>query len=201
MEHSLSKRYSRLDITLLSAEGEGVSLDAGIEEADLEGVVGDRAALADELVEPLSRHQALAFGVDISAVAVAGRSAVDGDAEAHGLAVCRGSEDQMQVAGVEPVDDAPALRVENGMLAADRPVARQRPFVDPRRRRFIDVAGVLHGAAPGDSHGADVDAAGEGVVTGERLYQLVRQSGAISDRTFEIRFLDPGVQAYAFTFG
>ena len=38
-------------------------------------------------------------------------------------------------------------------------------------------------------------------MTGQRLYQLVRQSGPIGDRTFEIRFLDPGVHAYAFTFG
>jgi len=60
---------------------------------------------------------------------------------------------------------------------------------------------TIDGAPPGDSHGTDVDADGQGVVTGQRLYQLVRQSGAIADHTFEIRFLDPGVQAYAFTFG
>jgi hypothetical protein len=42
---------------------------------------------------------------------------------------------------------------------------------------------------------------GQGVVTEQRLYQLIRQSGRIADRTFEIQFLDPGVQAYAFTFG
>jgi Thioredoxin like C-terminal domain len=47
----------------------------------------------------------------------------------------------------------------------------------------------------------DTDADGNGVVTTQRLYQLVRASGAVADRTFEIRFLDPGVQAYAFTFG
>lgn len=47
----------------------------------------------------------------------------------------------------------------------------------------------------------DVDADGNGVVTTQRLYQLVRASGAVTDHTFEIRFLDPGVQAYAFTFG
>ena len=41
----------------------------------------------------------------------------------------------------------------------------------------------------------------QSLVTGQRLYQLVRQSGVITDHTFEIRFLDPGVQAYAFTFG
>ena len=59
----------------------------------------------------------------------------------------------------------------------------------------------IDGAAPGTNHGADIDAGGQGVVDGQRLYQLIRQSGAISDRTFEIEFLDPGVQAYAFTFG
>ncbi|WP_314598932.1 cytochrome c biogenesis protein DipZ, partial [Burkholderia aenigmatica] len=60
---------------------------------------------------------------------------------------------------------------------------------------------TIDGAAPGAAHGTDVDAQGYGTVTGQRLYQLVRQSGAIADRTFAIEFLDPGVNAYAFTFG
>jgi cytochrome c biogenesis protein CcdA/thiol-disulfide isomerase/thioredoxin len=60
---------------------------------------------------------------------------------------------------------------------------------------------TIDGAAPSDSHGADVDADGQGIVTGQRLYQLIRQNGKIADHTFEIRFLDRGVQAYAFTFG
>jgi cytochrome c biogenesis protein CcdA/thiol-disulfide isomerase/thioredoxin len=60
---------------------------------------------------------------------------------------------------------------------------------------------TIDGAAPGDNHGADTDANGDGVVTGQRLYQLVRQAGPVTDRTFEIHFLDPGVQAFAFTFG
>jgi len=60
---------------------------------------------------------------------------------------------------------------------------------------------TLDGKPPGGDHGMDVDAAGNGVITGQRLYQLVRQKGAIGDRTFEIQFLDAGVQAYAFTFG
>ncbi|MBM2655006.1 cytochrome c biogenesis protein DipZ [Burkholderia diffusa] len=60
---------------------------------------------------------------------------------------------------------------------------------------------TLDGAAPGAAHGTDVDAQGYGTVTGQRLYQLVRQPGAIADRTFAIEFLDPGVDAYAFTFG
>ena len=60
---------------------------------------------------------------------------------------------------------------------------------------------TIDGSAPGENHGADVNADGEGVVTDHRLYQLVRQSGPIMDRTFTIQFLDPDVQAYAFTFG
>ncbi len=60
---------------------------------------------------------------------------------------------------------------------------------------------TIDGGVPGDSHGADIDADGQGVVTGQRLYQLVRQTGSVADHTFEIQFLDPGVQAYAFTFG
>ena len=60
---------------------------------------------------------------------------------------------------------------------------------------------TIDGAAPGASHGADVDLDGQGVVTAQGLYQLVRDGGAVADHAFEIRFLDPGVQAYAFTFG
>jgi cytochrome c biogenesis protein CcdA/thiol-disulfide isomerase/thioredoxin len=59
----------------------------------------------------------------------------------------------------------------------------------------------IDGTAPGDDHGADTDASGAGTVQGNRLYQLIRQKGAVEDRTFEIDFLDPGVEAFAFTFG
>jgi cytochrome c biogenesis protein CcdA/thiol-disulfide isomerase/thioredoxin len=60
---------------------------------------------------------------------------------------------------------------------------------------------TIDGTAPGASHGADTDAEGMGVVERQRLYQLVRQDGAVGDHTFMIEFLDPGVQAFAFTFG
>jgi cytochrome c biogenesis protein CcdA/thiol-disulfide isomerase/thioredoxin len=60
---------------------------------------------------------------------------------------------------------------------------------------------TLDGAPPGENHGVDIDAAGQGAVTDQRLYQLVRQTGSIADHTFEIQFLDPGLQAYSFTFG
>jgi thiol-disulfide isomerase/thioredoxin len=60
---------------------------------------------------------------------------------------------------------------------------------------------LLDGQPPGAAHGTDVDDQGNGTVTEPRLYQLIRQPGPVTERTFEITFLDPGVQAYAFTFG
>lgn len=60
---------------------------------------------------------------------------------------------------------------------------------------------TLDGQPAGDSHGVDVDSSGNGVVKEQRLYQLIRQHGPIEDRTIEIQFLDPGVEAYSFTFG
>jgi cytochrome c biogenesis protein CcdA/thiol-disulfide isomerase/thioredoxin len=60
----------------------------------------------------------------------------------------------------------------------------------------------MDGADPGPSHGTDTDANGNGVVTDQRLYQLIRQPpGEVHRHTFTIEFLDAGVQAYAFTFG
>ena len=60
---------------------------------------------------------------------------------------------------------------------------------------------LLDGEPPDDGHGTDVDDQGNGTLSDPRLYQLVRQPGPVTERTFEITFLDPGVQAYAFTFG
>lgn len=59
----------------------------------------------------------------------------------------------------------------------------------------------IDGQAPGAAAGGDVAPDGSGTVDEHRLYQLIRQSGEVGERTFEIEFLDPGVHAYAFTFG
>jgi cytochrome c biogenesis protein CcdA/thiol-disulfide isomerase/thioredoxin len=59
----------------------------------------------------------------------------------------------------------------------------------------------IDGTAPGEDYGVDTDEQGAGIVKEYRLYQLVRQKGKVEDRTFEIEFLDSGVQAFAFTFG
>jgi hypothetical protein len=60
---------------------------------------------------------------------------------------------------------------------------------------------LLDGTVPGNDHGADVDSRGNGTVKDYRLYQLIRQKGKVEDRIFQIEFLDPGAQAFAFTFG
>jgi len=72
------------------------------------------------------------------------------------------------------------------------------PGIDGKPVRFKVT---IDGKAPGVDHGVDTDADGNGTVTGQRLYQLIRQTGKVEDRTFAIEFLDPGVQAFAFTFG
>ena len=71
---------------------------------------------------------------------------------------------------------------------------------DRRRAGALPRVG-RRGSRRATRHGLDVDEQGEGTVNEERLYQLVRQDGPIADRTFEITFLDPGAQAYVFTFG
>lgn len=60
---------------------------------------------------------------------------------------------------------------------------------------------TIDGRDPGQSRGVDVGPSGDGIVREQRLYQLIRQPGPVMDRTFTIEFLDPGVQAYSFTFG
>lgn len=60
---------------------------------------------------------------------------------------------------------------------------------------------TIDGAAPAADRGADIDADGNGTIQETRLYQMVRQTGDVRERSFEIHFFEPGVQAFAFTFG
>jgi thiol-disulfide isomerase/thioredoxin len=69
------------------------------------------------------------------------------------------------------------------------------------REASVPFRVVLDGEPPGDAHGLDVDEEGHGTLVQPRLYQLIRQQGPIIDRTFEIAFAAPGVEAYSFTFG
>jgi Thioredoxin like C-terminal domain len=65
----------------------------------------------------------------------------------------------------------------------------------------VPLSVSIDGAPPGASAGTDVDADGSGELIEPRMYQLIRQQGPITDRLFEIEFLDPGAAIYAFTFG
>src|SRR5258708_30682682 len=108
----------------ISAEGECVCLNTRIEKANLEGVIGDVAGLAYQLIQPLPGHDALPFRIDVRAVAIARRCAVDGDAKPHRLAVGARPKHQVQIPRMEPVHDAAARLVQHGIFLSDRPVSR-----------------------------------------------------------------------------
>jgi thiol-disulfide isomerase/thioredoxin len=73
--------------------------------------------------------------------------------------------------------------------------------LSPGEQEPITFRLLLDGEPPGPSHGVDVDEHGNGFVRDGRLYQLVREHDAVRERTLEITFLEPGVEAYVFTFG
>jgi hypothetical protein len=98
--------------------------------------------------------------------------------------------------------EATALNKANGRIAyrfhardLHLVMGSKTPGTSVRFRVLID------GQPPGAAHGSDVDEQGNGTVTQQRLYQLIRQPKPITDRQFEIEFIDPDVEAFAFTFG
>jgi cytochrome c biogenesis protein CcdA/thiol-disulfide isomerase/thioredoxin len=104
---------------------------------------------------------------------------------------------QWNVGPERATSSAPASRIVYRFHARDLHLVLG-PGADGKPVRFKVL---VDGKAPGDAHGTDVAPDGSGSVTEQRLYQLVRQTGGVTDRTFSIEFLDPGVSAYAFTFG
>jgi cytochrome c biogenesis protein CcdA/thiol-disulfide isomerase/thioredoxin len=109
---------------------------------------------------------------------------------------------QWALAGMWKDDDQFATSRATGDSISYRFHARDLHLVlGPDEDKPIRFRVTLDGQAPGANHGVDTDAEGYGVVTGDRLYQLIRQQGSIHDRTFRIEFLVPGVRAYSFTFG
>jgi thiol-disulfide isomerase/thioredoxin len=71
----------------------------------------------------------------------------------------------------------------------------------PSRGESVPFRVLVDGEPPGEANGIDVDEEGGGTLAQQRLYQLIREPRSITDRTFEITFLAPGVEAYSFTFG
>jgi DNA-binding CsgD family transcriptional regulator/thiol-disulfide isomerase/thioredoxin len=126
------------------------------------------------------------------------RSEGRSDRRADGLAL-----NQWAVAGQWTVEEEAAVLEAAAGSIAYRFEARDlnlvlAPSATGARVRF---AVHLDGRPPGDAHGLDVDESGGGSVSEPRMYQLVRQSGVVAQRDFEITFLDAGVRAYVFTFG
>ena len=98
--------------------------------------------------------------------------------------------------------EAAVLNTAGGRIAYGFHARDLHLIMGPSERRAAVAFRVsIDGQPPGANHGSDVDDQGRGTVTEQRLYQLVRQSGPIADRQFEIEFLDSGVEAFAFTFG
>jgi cytochrome c biogenesis protein CcdA/thiol-disulfide isomerase/thioredoxin len=110
---------------------------------------------------------------------------------------------QWGLAGSWSVEDERAIATAAGSSIVFRFRARDLhlvlgPASDGHKVRFRVT---VDGHAPGADHGVDVEADGSGVAGEQRLYQLLRQNGPVGEHTFAIEFLDPGVQAYSFTFG
>jgi thiol-disulfide isomerase/thioredoxin len=161
---------------LLGVEEEAVRVDAGgvAEAADWETLGSPETYLGSARGE--RRSDPRASGLALNHWALAGAWSVGGEAA---------------------VLDAPAGSVAYRFQARDLNLVLAPPAPDAPVRFSVR----LDGQPPGDAHGLDVDAAGEGAVSEPRMYQLVRQRTAAGERDFEITFLDPGVRAYVFTFG
>jgi thiol-disulfide isomerase/thioredoxin len=119
-------------------------------------------------------------------------------------------------------DDADRLRLNHWTLLGDWTIGRRAAVLNQADGRIafrfhardvnlvmspgepgtpVPFRVLVDGDSPGEAHGLDLDGQGQGTVVESRLYQLVREPGEITDRTFEITFLAPGVEAYVFTFG
>ena len=118
-------------------------------------------------------------------------------------APARPSLNQWALAGDWTVDQQAAMLNEAEGRIAYRFHARDLHLVAGPAVRGTSVRFrvLLDGRPPDGAHGSDVDARGDGTVTEQRLYQLIRQPGPIVDRLFEIEFVSAGVEAFAFTFG
>jgi thiol-disulfide isomerase/thioredoxin len=110
---------------------------------------------------------------------------------------------QWALAGAWTVEERAAVLNEAGGQIVFRFHSRDVHLVmGPRpRESSVPFRVMIDGEPPGDAHGLDTDEDGTGSVGEQRLYQLIRQPDPIADRTFEITFMEPGVEAYVFTFG
>jgi cytochrome c biogenesis protein CcdA/thiol-disulfide isomerase/thioredoxin len=184
---------------------------------------------SERVIQQLIAETGKAVGTDIAAVSASGAEAAPDIANVLSPETYIGYDRAENfvspggvVEGVRHVYGAAAPRLNEWALSGDWTIDKEDARLNERDGSIVyrfhardlhlvlgpgpDGAAIrfqvtIDGAAPASSHGVDIDSDGHGIVTGQRLYQLIRQPGEIRDHTFEIRFLDPGVQAYAFTFG
>ena len=96
---------------------------------------------------------------------------------------------------------SPRLFIDLDFASTPNDLIRVSGRLPAKDKSFSTAGQIVILDVGGNVRAFTMDADGNGVVTTQRLYQLVRAGGSVADHTFEIRFLDPGVQAYAFTFG
>ena len=186
--------------------------------ADRQGVIRDRH-FGEGRYEQSERVIQQLLGIEREPVSVEG-TGVEAEADWDNL---RTPETYLGDArGERRADDPPEqLRLNNWTLAGEWAVRPEKVVADqagagiafrfhardahlvlsPGAPNPVPFHLLLDGEAPGPSHGVDVDEQGNGRAREGRLYQLVRQHGGVGERTLEIEFLEPGAEAYAFTFG
>jgi thiol-disulfide isomerase/thioredoxin len=99
-------------------------------------------------------------------------------------------------------DEATTLNGANGRIACRFHARDLNLVMGPATRATpVRFRVQLDEQPPSEGHGADIDNDGNGTLAHQRVYQLIRQPGPVADRTFDITFVDPGAQAYCFTFG
>ena len=125
------------------AEGKHVSRNIGVEERDLEGVLGDGTLLTDELIEPLFDNRAVAIRIHVTPLRRSRRVAIEQHVESYGGSRDCWAHDDIEVTSVKAVGELPVGRVEPGGLLLNRPVARQSPVIEPQLRRDGVRAGLV----------------------------------------------------------
>jgi len=174
--------------------------------ADAEGLIRDQH-FGEGRYEQSERVIQGLLGVDRELVSVEGRGvekAADWDhlrtPETY-LGYAR-SDQSASLKGEWTVGSENVVLDEAGGSISYRFHARDANLVlSPGAHEPIPFRVLVDGAPPGPSHGVDVDEEGNGLLGDGRMYQLVRERDAVRERTLEITFLEPGAEAYSFTFG
>src|SRR6266851_613108 len=115
-----------------SAERERKRLHARIEKRDLELPISNVPRLPDQLIEPLVAHRAVALLVDVSAVSVARCLSIEEHAKAYGRSSCCRPHDQVQIASMKAVRNAPVGRMQHRGLTSHCPLTRKGPMIEPQ---------------------------------------------------------------------